>query len=150
MFAPTAPLAPMNVTAERTAQNSIQVSWTRLNLVQARGFVTFYTVAYTPVLQRTRRQPSQDTTETVTTGPSSSSVIITGMDGDLAYRISVSASTGAGAGEPSISLTVYPEGSPQARPESGDSAGPLIGSVIGILIAVVLLGIIVVVLILLK
>ncbi len=43
------PVAPYNVTAKRVSSTEIFVSWDPLSLVEARGFVISYTVAYTTV-----------------------------------------------------------------------------------------------------
>ena len=85
---------------ERTTPTIMLVSWTPLTLSEARGFVTFYTVAYTPVLNSRRRQVSQDTMY-INVSADSSSVTIVGLDGSLAYSVQVSAGTRAGQGVPS-------------------------------------------------
>ena len=82
---------------ERTTPTTMLVSWTPLTLSEARGFVTFYTVAYTPVLNSRRRQVSQDTMY-MSVSADSSSVTIVGLDGSLAYSVPVSAGTRAGQG----------------------------------------------------
>ena len=79
------------------------VSWTPLTLSEARGFMTFYTVAYTPVLNSRRRQVSQDTMY-INVSADSSSVTIVGLDGSLAYSVQVSAGTRAGQGVQSIAV----------------------------------------------
>ena len=73
------------------------VSWTPLTLSEARGFVTFYTVAYTLVLNSRRRQVSQDTMY-MNVSADSSSVTIVGLDDSLAYSVQMSAGTRAGQG----------------------------------------------------
>ena len=93
--------APKNVIVERTTPTTMLVSWTPLTLSEARGFVTFYTVAYTPVLNSRRRQVSQDTMY-MNVSADSSSVTIVGLDGSLAYSVQVSAGTRAGQGVMSI------------------------------------------------
>ena len=82
---------------ERPTTTTTSVSWTPLTLSEARGFVTFYTVAYTPVLNSRRRQVSQDTMY-INVSADSSSVTIVGLDGSLAYSVQVSAGTRAGQG----------------------------------------------------
>ena len=82
---------------ERPIPTTMLVSWTPLTLSEARGFVTFYTVAYTPVLNSRRRQVSQDTMY-MNVSADSSSVTIVGLDGSLAYSVQVSAGTRAGQG----------------------------------------------------
>ena len=75
----------------------LAVSWTPLTLSEARGFVTFYTIAYTPILNSRRRQVSQDTMYS-NVSANSSSVTIVGLDGSLTYSVQVSAGTSAGQG----------------------------------------------------
>ena len=82
---------------ERTTPTIMLVSWTPLTLSEARGFVTFYTVAYHPVLNSRRRQVSQDTMY-MNVSADSSSVTIVGLDGSLVYSVQVSACTRAGQG----------------------------------------------------
>ena len=73
------------------------VSWTPLTLSEARGFVIFYTIAYTPILSSRRRQVSQDTMYR-NASADSASVTIVGLDGSVAYSVQVSAGTRAGQG----------------------------------------------------
>ena len=89
--------APKNVNVERPTPTTMLVSWTPLTLSEARGFVTFYTVAYTPVLNSRRRQVSQDTMY-MNVSADSSSVTIVGLVGSLAYSVQVLAGTRAGQG----------------------------------------------------
>ena len=71
------------------------MSWQPLSLSEARGFVLFYTIAYTPVLTSTKRQVSQ---AYLNASADASSVVIVGLDESLAYIIQVSAGTRAGLG----------------------------------------------------
>ena len=89
--------SPRNIIVERPTPITMLVSWTPLTLPEARGFVTFYTVAYTPVLNSRRRQVSQDTMY-MNVSANSSSVTIVGLDGSLMYSVQVSAGTRAGQG----------------------------------------------------
>ena len=82
---------------DRTTPTSMDVSWRPLTLSEARGFVTFYSIAYTPTPNSRRRQASQDTMY-VNASADSSSVTIQGLDGDLAYSVTVAAATRAGIG----------------------------------------------------
>ena len=84
------------VTVTRTGTN-MTVSWRPLTLVEARGFITGYTVTYTVSAHASRRQ-----TNTVTTGPDVSSATIDGLNADTVYDVSVQASNGAGTSEPAI------------------------------------------------
>ena len=102
----------MNVVAERTSPTAMVVSWRPLTLSEARGFVTFYSIAYTPTPNSRRRQASQDTMY-VNASADSSSVTIQGLDGDLAYSVTVAAATRAGIGVKSTAISV------DAKPEPG-------------------------------
>ena len=101
----------MNVTVERTSPTTMDVSWRPLTLFEARGFVTFYSIAYTPTPNSRRRQPSQDTMY-VNASADSSSVTIEGLDGDLAYSVTVSAGTRAGIGAESTIIAVEAKPAP--------------------------------------
>ena len=86
-----------NVTVERTSLTTMLVSWSPLTLSEARGFVTHYTIAYTPTINSRRRQVSQDTTYQNVSADSSNETISM-LDGSLAYSVQVSAGTKAGQG----------------------------------------------------
>ena len=92
-----------NVTVERTSPTTMLVSWTPLTLSEARGFVTHYTIAYTPVINSRRRQVSQDTTYQNVSADLSNETI-SRLDGSLAYSIQVSAGTITGQGVQSAAI----------------------------------------------
>ncbi len=115
----TAPnVTVMDVVVERTSSTTMDVSWRPLTLSEARGFVTFYSIAYTPTPNSRRRQASQDTMYT-NASADSSSVTIQGLDGDLAYSVTVAAGTKAGIGVQSTSLVA--EAKPVEAVEEGKS-----------------------------
>ena len=102
----TAPnVAVENVVVDRTSPTTMDVSWRPLTLSEARGFVTFYSIAYTPTPNSRRRQAPQDTMH-VNASADSSSVTVVGLDGDLAYSVTVSASTSAGMGPQSDTVII--------------------------------------------
>ena len=72
------------------------VSWQPLSLSEARGFVLFYTIAYTPLLLNSRKRQANTTYRNASAD--ASSVSITYLDKDLQYRVVMSASTKAGTG----------------------------------------------------
>ena len=77
------------------------VSWTPLNYIEARGFISHYTVAYFPQTSGGRKR--QDAGQTVTVlGMDSSTTRIEGLDPDTVYSVQVSATTGGGTSEPSV------------------------------------------------
>ena len=75
----------------------MRVSWTRLTLTEARGFITHYTVAYFPLSSGNKREELNIFYQTV--GKDSSEATIEGLDGYSAYAVLVSASTAAGHGD---------------------------------------------------
>ena len=81
----------------RISGSMMRVTWTRLTLSEARGFITHYTVAYTPSSSGSKRQAPNTLYQTV--GNDSSETTIEGLDGDTAYAVQVSVSTAAGSGE---------------------------------------------------
>ena len=92
----TAPsTAPMDVSIDRTSPTVMVVSWTPLSYVEARGFISHYTVAYSPLTSDGRKR--QDNIQAVDVpGMDSSTVIINYLDPDTAYFVQVSATTGGG------------------------------------------------------
>lgn len=95
VFCLTEPGQVGSVIITRTA-TTMTVSWRLLTLVEARGFITGYTVAYTVSTYVSRQ------TNTVTTGPDVSSVAIDGLDANTVYDVSVQASNSAGTSKPAM------------------------------------------------
>lgn len=104
-----APLEPGPVTiVEVTRLNSthMTVTWTPLTLMEARGFVTGYTVRASPAMSTRKRQ---DNGEIVKVFPSdASSGTLTTLQQGVTYGVTVSASTSAGEGDSSITETATP------------------------------------------
>ena len=71
------------------------VSWIPLTLSEARGFITSYTVLYSPQVTRTKQQESNTTQMTVSGEVSQTT--IDGLDPNTAYDVQMSANTKAGA-----------------------------------------------------
>ena len=77
------------------------VSWTPLSYIEARGFISHYTVAYSPQTSGGRKR--QDASQTVTVpGMDSSTTTIDNLDPDTVYSVQVSATTGGGTSESSV------------------------------------------------
>ena len=71
---------------------AVRITWELLTLIEARGFITNYTITLQPQGSRKRADDS-----IVTTVPHNiSDVTITALDPKLAYSVSVSVSTVAG------------------------------------------------------
>ena len=76
----------------------MNVSWEPLTLVQARGFISNYTVSYKPT--------TDGLIKTETTLNDESSVVIGGLDPYEAYSVQVWANTAAGRGNTSETMTI--------------------------------------------
>ena len=71
------------------------VSWTHLTLSEARGFVTSYTVFYSPQVSRTKRQEPHTMQKAVSGDVNRTT--IHDLDPNTAYGVQMSANTKAGA-----------------------------------------------------
>ena len=71
------------------------VSWIPLTLSEARGFITSYTVFYSPQVSRTKQQEPNTMQKTVVGGEVSQTTI-DGLDPNTAYDVQMSANTKAG------------------------------------------------------
>ena len=104
-------ISPTNVTVDRTSPTTMVVSWQPLTLTEARGFVSHYTVTYSPqIISGGRKRQAAMMVEVE--GMDSNSTTITDLDPDTVYEVQVSAATGVGDGnfsEP-IQATLFLEG----------------------------------------
>ena len=80
------------------------VSWTKLTLIEARGFINNYTIAYYPTSMSRKHQQSNSMFKVVSS--ESNSAIIDGLDENSAYAVRMSASTGAGEGPVGVPVSV--------------------------------------------
>ena len=71
------------------------VSWTPLTLSEARGFITNYTVFYSPQVSRGKRQ--EPNTMQMTVSGDANQTTIHDLDPNTAYDVQMSANTKAGA-----------------------------------------------------
>ena len=85
------------------------VSWTLLTLSEAHGFITNYTVFYSPQISRTKRQEPNTMQKTVSGDVNRTT--IHDLDSNTAYDVQMSANTKAGASALSevISLSASPD-----------------------------------------
>ena len=95
----------MNVRAIRTTATVMTVSWRPLTLAEARGFVSHYTVTYSPQIISGGRKRQAVMTEVV----SGMDTSIDGLDPETVYNVHVSATTGGGDGVISVVISV-PQG----------------------------------------
>ena len=72
------------------------VSWIPLTLSEARGFITSYTVFYSPQVNRTKLQEPNTMEKTVSGDVNRT--IIDGLDPNTAYDVQMLANTKAGSG----------------------------------------------------
>ena len=98
----------MNVRAIRTTATVIMVSWRPLTLAEARGFVSHYTVTYSPQIISGGRKRQVAMMEVVS-GMDTNMTSIDGLDPDTVYNVQVSATTGGGDGVISVVISV-PQG----------------------------------------
>ena len=86
-----APSKVEDVTVVRTSDTSVTVTWRRLSIVEARGIITGYTVEYKPSEQQNRQ------VQLVNVGPEERTVMVAGLDPQVAYHVVVHATTAAGS-----------------------------------------------------
>ena len=99
-------IAPMDVSIDRTSPTVMVVSWTPLSYVEARGFISHYTVAYSPLTSSGRKRQARDTMFQTVPGMDSSTTRIESLDPDTVYFVQVSATTGGGTCESSVPVLV--------------------------------------------
>ena len=87
----------------RPSPTIMVVSWIPLTYSEARGFISHYTVAYTPLRSGTKRQALDTMTQTVP-GMDANTTRIEGLDANTNYSVQVSATNGAGTSELSTPL----------------------------------------------
>jgi hypothetical protein len=77
------------------------VSWIPLNYTEARGFISHYTVVYSPMRYGRKRQGIDNMNQTAP-GMDTNTTRIEGLDANTDYIVQVSATNGAGKSEPSL------------------------------------------------
>ena len=98
------PATVSGVTVTRINDTSIDISWTPLTLLEARGFFN-----YTVILVPSNNQKRQTSLQKIVPF-NESNVVFSGLDPGVSYSVSVYANTIGGAGEPNI--TVIPPAVP--------------------------------------
>ena len=101
--------SPKNLNVSWTSISTAVISWTRLTLVEARGFITHYTVLYYTLSDK---RELESNTMYKMVDKNLNSTVISGLDGKTQYIVRVSASTIAGEGKYSefLLLTSYVAG----------------------------------------
>ena len=95
----TVPEAPKDVEVKRVDETHMRVSWSALTPVEARGYLSHYTVFYWPA-------SDSHLIMTTTTAHNVTSVVIGGLIAGETYTVQVSATTGEGSGEKSAEKTL--------------------------------------------
>lgn len=94
-------ISPKNVGVVRLNVTHMNVTWTKLTLEEARGFITAYTVSYEMVGVRRRKDVMEEISE-----PENSYIVVGGLGFTTSYSVMVSASTIAGQGISTSAITV--------------------------------------------
>ena len=94
--------APMEVSVSRINGTHMNVTWVKLTLEEARGFVTGYTIRYDTIALRRRRAVRMEVVD-----QEDSYAVIGGLGFTESYSITVSASSTAGEGIASEPILVY-------------------------------------------
>ena len=88
-------MAPMSVNITRTSAAVMVVSWIPLSYSEARGFVSHYTVTYSPLTSGRKRQSAVTMSERVP-GIDANNIVIQDLNPSTEYIVQVSATNGAG------------------------------------------------------
>ena len=99
-----APSVSPQVTVKRLSGTNMTVSWTKLTLAEARGFILNFTIVYYP--SSGNRKWQQLNTMSVTVGNNSNNITINGLEENSVYSVQVSANTVAGRGALSMPYLV--------------------------------------------
>ena len=98
-------ISPQNVMISRTSGTTMTVSWTKLTLIEARGFINNYIIAYYYHTSMSRNHQQSNSMFKVVSSESNSA-IIDGLDENSAYAVQMSANTGAGEGPVGVPVSV--------------------------------------------
>ena len=93
-------MAPMGVNVTRTSATVMVVSWIPLSYSEARGFISHYTVSFSPLTSGKKRQSAVAMSERVP-GMDANNTVIQDLDSNVEYIVQVSATNGAGTSESS-------------------------------------------------
>lgn len=102
----TVPDVPAIVSANRISATDIKVIWTQLTLEESRGFLTSYSVAYSPSESTTCPKVDPETNTILNTSSENSQLVIGDSDPRLEYCVGIAASTMAGTSNYSDTVKV--------------------------------------------
>ena len=134
------------MTVTRPSPTVMVVSWIPLNYFEARGFISHYTVTYSPALQmngRKRQAPNEMTKNVI--GMDGNTTRIEGLDQDTNYTVRVSATNGAGTSN--FSLEVLTSSPTRTQGVSVAAIGGAAGVVVALLLLVIVCVFIIVIII---
>ena len=83
----------------RISATDIKVTWTTLTLEESRGFLTIYSVAYSPSERAKCPEVNPETNTILTTSSENSQLVISDLNPRLQYCIGIAATTVAGTGD---------------------------------------------------
>jgi hypothetical protein len=86
---------PKGVNVTRISATVMVVSWIPLSYSEARGFISHYTVTYSPVVSGRKPQSGVEATRRVE-GIDASTTTVEGLDPGTEFSVQVSATNGAG------------------------------------------------------
>ena len=95
-------MAPMGVNVTRTSATVMVVSWIPLSYSEARGFISHYTVSFSPLTTGRKRQSATMSVP----GMDANNTVIQDLDPNVEYIVQVSATNGAGTIQSSATTRV--------------------------------------------
>ena len=102
---PVPSVAPQNVVVERLNATHMNITWEKISLTAARGFLTGYLIRYDVVNSRRKREATS-----VMVGPDEIYRVIGDLSAKHQYTVAVSGVTAAGEGEQSSGVILESEG----------------------------------------
>lgn len=93
------------ITTDRINGISMRVSWTPPNKAESNGFILGYTITFSPVSENVKRK--RQSSEMVSVSGDSNNVVITGLNPELAYEVSVTATTAEGTSERELLYNIF-------------------------------------------
>ena len=96
----------MVVRVRRTTATTATLTWSRLSLVESRGFLTAYKVTYKSTQIRSCPQVDPETSTTLSVDQNETQLVISDLDPRLEYCVGIAASTVAGTSDYSATMKV--------------------------------------------
>ena len=96
----------MVVRVRRTTATTATLTWSRLSLLESRGFLTTYKVTYKSTQRRSCPQVDPETSTTLSVDQNETQLVISDLDPRLEYCVGIAASTVAGTSDYSATMKV--------------------------------------------